>query len=307
MQQALREVIKKLIRSHLEDGYIAMGQCLTAVGWVGGTLPEMYEEDGMIELSMADVAGGGFAVGAALAGKRPIYIIRYQGFGWFNLPIILNYACKSKEIWNRPCPLLVRAIAMEGSIGPVAGSSHHSLAYRMPGIKIFSPMSGEEYRTMYNEFMSSDEVFYASEHRGSFANDQPIEDFLFPKPDFVVVAISVTRFNAREAVINLNSNGIKVSLINIWRLKPFQLDQKQISVLSNSKFGILLLDDDYEYGAVASIGLQISSLLPNPKRLSLMGLKDKSAGFSKNSDNLPPSVKEIQDRVLKLIKVEQEC
>ena len=47
--------------------------------WVGwSTLPELYEKDGMIELSMADVAGGGIAVGAALVGKRPIYVIRYQ-------------------------------------------------------------------------------------------------------------------------------------------------------------------------------------------------------------------------------------
>ena len=54
----------------------------------------------MVELSMADVAGGGFAVGAALAGRRPMYIIRYEGFNWFNAPIIVNYACKSKEIWG---------------------------------------------------------------------------------------------------------------------------------------------------------------------------------------------------------------
>ena len=54
----LRNCIKEIVRKHLNDGYIAMGQCLTAVGWVGGTLPELYEKDGMIELSMADVAGG---------------------------------------------------------------------------------------------------------------------------------------------------------------------------------------------------------------------------------------------------------
>ena len=95
----LRNCIKEIVRKHLNDGYIAIGQCLTAVV-IGGTLPELYEQDGMIELSMADVAGEGFAVGAALAGKRPIYIIRYQGFCWFNLPIILNYAYKSKEIWE---------------------------------------------------------------------------------------------------------------------------------------------------------------------------------------------------------------
>ena len=65
MGKTVRETIKSLVKSHLKKskGYV-FGQCLTAVGWVGGTLPEMYEEDGMIELSMADVAGGDFEVPA---------------------------------------------------------------------------------------------------------------------------------------------------------------------------------------------------------------------------------------------------
>ena len=70
----------------------------------------------MIDLSMADVANGGIVAGAGLSGRRPIYVIRYQGFNWFNAPIILNYSCKSKEIWGIPCPIFVRGIAMEGSI-----------------------------------------------------------------------------------------------------------------------------------------------------------------------------------------------
>ena len=45
---------------------MCFGQCLTAVGWVGGTLPELYEEDGMVEVTTADVANGGFVVGAGL-------------------------------------------------------------------------------------------------------------------------------------------------------------------------------------------------------------------------------------------------
>ena len=35
-----------------------------------------------------------------------------------------------------PCPIFIRGIAMEGSIGPVAGSSQHSIYFKMPGIKI---------------------------------------------------------------------------------------------------------------------------------------------------------------------------
>ena len=38
----LRDTIKSIVERHLlENGGIAMGQCLTAVGWVGGTLPEL--------------------------------------------------------------------------------------------------------------------------------------------------------------------------------------------------------------------------------------------------------------------------
>ena len=132
-----------------------MGQC-TAVGWVGGTLPNCRR-------GRYDRTFNGRCCwrvcNRCCCGRRPIYVIRYQGFNWFNAPIILNYACKSKEIWNIPCPLFIRSIGMEGSIGPVAGSSHHSLYYRMPGIKIISPMSPREFINSYNEFMESDDVF----------------------------------------------------------------------------------------------------------------------------------------------------
>ena len=159
MAKTVRETIKKVVRTHLtQKNGLAFGQCLSAVGWVGGTLPELYEKDGMIELSMADVAGGGIVVGSALAGRRPFYIIRYQGFNWYNAPIIVNYACKSKEIWKVPCPIFIRSIAMEGGIGPVAGSSHHSLYYRMPGVKIIAPMTPKEYEMAYEEFMEKDDV-----------------------------------------------------------------------------------------------------------------------------------------------------
>ena len=63
MATTVRETIKDLTRKHLMSGRRCFGQCLTAVGWVGGTLPELYEEDGMVELSMADVAGGSIVTG----------------------------------------------------------------------------------------------------------------------------------------------------------------------------------------------------------------------------------------------------
>ena len=42
------------------------------------------------------------------------------------------------------------------------------------------------------------------------------------------------------------------------------------------------------------------------KKLSVLGLKDKSAGFYKKVDNLPPSSNEISNEVIKLINISKE-
>lgn len=295
----LREVIKEVIEHHLlKENGLAMGQCLTAVGWVGGTLPELYEENGMVELSMADVAGGGFAVGAALAGRRPMYVIRYQGFNWFNAPIIINYACKSKEIWGRPCPMFVRSIAMEGGIGPVAGSSHHALYYRMPGVKILSPMTPGEYRTAYKEFMDENEVYYISEHRGAFPNKKELPDILYESPDYTLFPISITRFAAEQASRELwDEYSIKVAVHHIFRLKPFLIPETFIKTIRNSKYGGCVLDDDYVDGVAKNIAYDLSALAH--KQLDVLGLKNRSAGFIAAVDNLPPSKEDIKELVLK--------
>jgi hypothetical protein len=297
----LREVIRETIRVHLVENHgFVMGQCLTAVGWVGGTLPELYEENGMVEISMADVAGGGFAVGAALAGKRPMYVIRYQGFNWFNAPIIINYACKSKEIWGRPCPMFIRSIAMEGGIGPVAGSSHHSIYYRMPGIKILSPMTPGEYIISYKRFMSEDDVYYISEHRGAFPNKEELPDIFYDNPDYVLFPISITRF-ASQAAANeiLIEYGIKVAVFHVFQIKPFSPTLASLSCLKNSKYGGCVLDDDYVDGIAKVLAMDLAlctGVIPNT-----LGLENKTAGFTSETDNLPPSKEKIKEFILKMV------
>jgi len=200
MGQSVRNTIKEISRQHLAKGNLLFGQCLTAVGWVGGTIPELTEKDGLVELPMADVSAGGFVVGAALMGKRPIYVVRYQGFQWFNASIIANYAGKSKDLWGQPCPIFIRSIAMEGGIGPVATSSHHGLFMRMPGVKIFSPMTPKEYEGVYDYFMRGDDPMYVSEHRKSFDNKEEFHDVVIDNPDLVLFPISVTRFEMKKVL-----------------------------------------------------------------------------------------------------------
>jgi len=301
MGTTVRDTIKEITRKHLIEGKgKCYGQCLTAVGWVGGTLPELYEEDGMVELSMADVAGGAIVTGVALAGGRPIYVVRYQGFQWYNAVSIVNYAAKSKELWNRPCPILVRSIAMEGGVGPVAGSSHHSLVSRMPGIKVISPMTPREYQYAYDSYMNDDEPYYISEHRKSYDNEDELRTFIDDKEvDFTIFPLSITRLEMTKLVELAGAENITLNIIHQLWIKPFNISPLWAQALNRSKYGGLVTDDDYVDGVASSMANELS--LVTTKRVHTLGLDPRTAGFHPSVDNLPPSAEKILEK-LKQIK-----
>ena len=294
MERSVRETIKNISRSHLANGNLLFGQCLSAVGWVGGTVPELDESQGLVELPMADVCAGGFVVGAALMGRRPIYVVRYQGFQWFNSSIICNYAGKSKEMWSLPCPIFIRSIAMEGGIGPVAGSSHHGIFLRMPGIKIASPMSSVEYQEVYDEFMMEDIPVYVSEHRKSYDNTKSLNDVVRDNPDIVLFPISVTRFASLEVALELPN----VSVFNILWINPLRISQQAIDNLKASKLGGVVLDDDYPNGVAKQIAYEL--MIRTSKPVKVLCIKECTAGFQSSSDNFPPNAQDIKEFIRNL-------
>jgi len=253
----------------------------------------------MIELSMADVAGGAIVTGAALAGDRSIYVVRYQGFQWYNAASIVNYAAKSKEIWGRPCPVLVRSIAMEGGVGPVAGSSHHSLVHRMPGIKVAAPMTPGEYQNIYDCYMADDDPYYISEHRKSYDNTEEFENIIYPKADFTIFPISITRLEMSKLVQLAEQENIKLNIIHQLWIRPFNIPFSWRLALDNSVYGGLVTDDDYVEGVASSIANELS--LATGKKVHTLGLEPKTAGFYSQVDNLPPTAEKIIEK-LKQIK-----
>ena len=301
MGKELRETIKEITNKHLKNNKSQVfGQNLTGVGWVAGTLPKLYENDGIIELPMADVAGGGIVTGSALMGKKPIYIIRYQGYNWFNCIFIVNYACKSNEIWKIPCPMIIRGIASEGSIGPVSGSAHLSVIYKMPGLKIFSPMTSNEYLSVYKKFTKSKDVYYISEHRKSYSNTKEFKNEIKGNKDLILMPISVTRFEAEKAKQKLEKKGFKVGIIHLVNLKPFTLEKKWIAAIKKSKKGVLMTDNDYNDGILRTLAHQV--IEKTNKNVSVLGLDDKTAGHHKKVDNLPPDEFKIYNKAISIIK-----
>jgi pyruvate dehydrogenase E1 component beta subunit len=301
MGRTVAQTISETTRRHLaERRGLLFGQCVTAVGWIGGTVPQMTEAEGIVELSMADVAGAGIAVGAAVVGRRPIYVIRYQGFMWYNAAPLLNYAAKSKAMWKVPCPIFVRAIAMEGGIGPVASASQHGMVMRMPGMPVCAPMTPGEWLEAWDWFMAHDDPIYVSEHRRSFPLADEMAPHRHPRADVTVLAISAARLNALEAVRQLAGAGIACDLFHLLWLKPLRLDDAVRESLARTGLG-LVIDSDFEIaGPSRSIAHEL--MLETSVPVHALGLADRTAGFAPHLDNGTPPVDVIAERIRELVE-----
>lgn len=299
MAKTVAETIKEITREHLvKNNGLLLGQAITAVGWVNNTVPDCK---GIIELSMADVAGSGIAVGAAVAGRRPIFVLRFQDFLFLNGSILVNYAAKTKEFFGRGTPIFVRAIATEGKgAGPVHSGNLHSIFMHFPGLRVCAPMTPREYQEAWEDFMRHDDPMITCEHRRSFENSEELPDVIVDNADLTIYAISAARFNVVDAVTILQKEGIKCNIVNIMWLKPLELTDRLIKPLRQSKAGIVV-DSGYETaGASQAISYLLSWETGMP--VKALGIFDRSIGVSPESENLSPNGKQISEAVIKIYR-----
>jgi pyruvate/2-oxoglutarate/acetoin dehydrogenase E1 component len=284
----LAETIREITRTHLvtKQGRL-YAQCVCAVGWIGGSVPELTEEQGIVELPTSDVSNGGIVTGAALAGERPIYVVRYQGFLGYNMVTILNYAAKSLEMWGQSCPVLVRALGMEGAMGPVAGGVHHGSIMRYPGVQVLAPVTPKEWKWAYDTYMQDNRPYVFSEHRATFGNTLEFEDVLLPNPHATIFLIGRSRLYAdaiRQRLPNCN-------IAHIVGLQPLGINTGHLSRLTASKFGVVVDSEHTTCGAGEHLAYEL--MRQTGKRVMTLGLLNRTAGFGPTTDNLTPDVDDI--------------
>ncbi|MHC4158311.1 MAG: transketolase C-terminal domain-containing protein [Planctomycetota bacterium] len=286
MAKTVAETIKEITRKHLNDNNgLLFGQAIAAVGWVNNTVPNCKN---IVEFPMSDVSNMGIACGAAIAGRRPIIVIRFQDFLWLNSSTLVNYAAKSKDIMGTPTPVFVRALAQENA-GCVHSGILHSVFMHMPGFRVCSPMTPKEYEEAWDDFMAHDDPMIVSEHRASFGSTREFSNS-DKKADITLMPISAARFNVDKAAEQLNSEGIKCNVAHVMWLKPLR-KKHLLSALANSRTG-LVIDATFEIcGAAQSIAYEL--MLETGKGVRVLGLEDRSIGVSFKSRNETPSAEKI--------------
>lgn len=296
-QITVAETIKEITRRHLqENNGLLLGQAVTAVGWVNGTVPDI---SGIVELPMTDVAGAGFAVGAAMVGRRPIFILRFQDLLMLNGSPLINYAAKSKELHGQSTPIFIRAIATEG-LGPVHSSVLHSICMHFPGFRVCAPMTAREYEECWQEFMDNDDPMLVSEHKDSFQNCEEFSDVIINHADITLFVISSPRFAVDEAAKLLHKEGVRCNIVHIVHLKPFEITKRYFEPLSHSQLG-LVIDAGFEIcGASRSIAYELSDRSGYP--VKALGLMDKTKCLCPPHQNKAPDSRKIYDTVKHILK-----
>ena len=290
--ESLRDTIRGISEQHvIKNKSFIVGQCLSAVGWVDDTVPKVER---IIELPMVEVAGAGIAVGMALSGCRPIFIIRFQDFLIQNGSTLINFAAKRKDIFYKRCPLWVRALAKEGDgTGGTHSGKLHSTFIHFPGFRIYAPITPNEYRECWKEFIEHDDPAICFEHRSTFNNDKDFFNINSEGNKITIYAVSLARMNVLKAVEILNNEGISCNVVHLYKLKPLflvPLDTKG-----------LVVDTGFEScGFARDVAYQL--MIKTGKKHLALGLKDKSVGCRKDTENLTPSAEQIVDCVRGLWK-----
>jgi pyruvate dehydrogenase E1 component beta subunit len=291
------DTIREISRRHLEEqNGLLMGQAITAVGWVNNTVPNCRN---IIELPMTDVAGAGFAVGAAMVGRRPILVIRFQDFLILNGSQLIFYAAKSKELHGKGTPVFVRAVAADG-IGPVHSGVLHGIFMHFPGFRVCSPMTPKEYEAIWDDFMTHDDPMIVSEHRASFSNAEELDDILCDDADITLYPISAARFEAVKAAEQLAREGIRCNVVHILWLKPFAAEDRITRPLRDTGRG-LVIDVAHEIaGASQVIAYELNQAVGVP--VKALGLLDKTKCLCPTLQNRYPDAERIVDTVRNMIR-----
>jgi len=294
---SLRETIREISRVHLEEhNGILLGECVSDPGGVAGTIPDSKN---VIDLPMTEVSGADFAVGCAITGRRPIFVVRFQDFMLMNGSPFIAFAAAYKYVNGIPAPVFIRALAND-LFDATHSNVLHSTFMHFPGFKVCAPITPGEYREVWEAFIQGDTPMYVSEYRDTFDNIEEYADEFDPAADMNIFAVSICRMHALKAKELLAREGIKVNVLHILWLKPFDSD-KYVKMLNQIPIGLVVDPGREICGAPEAIAYELMLKAPG-SRVEMLGVADTFKTTNPNCYNAIPSAEDISNRVKSILK-----
>ncbi|MBL9132589.1 MAG: alpha-ketoacid dehydrogenase subunit beta [Verrucomicrobiaceae bacterium] len=229
-------------------------------------LLEAFGPDRLFDTPLSEDAMTGVAIGAAMAGLRPIHVHIRMDFLLLTVNQLINIAAKTRYMYGGTlkCPLVVRSIIGK-SWGQGAQHSQglHSLFMHVPGLKVVAPSTPHDAKGCLIQAIRDDNPVMFVEHRllHLFHGHVPEEEYttpfgkarmLAPGKDITMVGISYMAADCLRAKHLLDQTGIQAEVIDPISLVPFDYDAVVTSVRKTKR--LLVVDTAWlTCGAAAEI------------------------------------------------------
>ena len=269
------EAINEALRHAMEqdDRVFLMGLGVDDPKGIFGSTLGLWQQFGrerVFDMPIAENGMTGIAIGAALAGMRPVMSHQRMDFMLYCMDQLINHAAKWRYMSGGQLrvPLTVRAIIGRGwGQGAQHSQSLQALFAHVPGLKVVMPASPYDVKGLLLASIADDNPVIFIEHRRLYDLTGPVPEEPYTIPlgkgiirrkgkDVTVVATSYMVPEAEQAADALAKEGIEVELIDPRTLKP--LDETLI-LNSVKKTGRLVVADNG--WKTAGFGAEIAALV----------------------------------------------
>lgn len=238
-----------------------------------------YGPERVFDTPIAEGAMTGVAIGAALAGMKPVHVHIRADFLYLALDQLLNQAAKWRYMFGGKghVPLTVRAvIGRSWGQGAQHSQSLQSFFMHVPGIKIAMPTTPEDAQGLLLSAIADPNPVVLIEHRLLYYLEGEVPETPVPIPfgkaavrreggDVTVVATSYMVAEALLAAGFLAERGIGIEIIDPRSLVP--LDRETILASVRKTGRLLVVDTSWDMcGVTAEIAAIVAETCPEALR-----------------------------------------
>jgi acetoin:2,6-dichlorophenolindophenol oxidoreductase subunit beta len=269
--EAVREALAQAMEA--DERVFLMGEDIGVYGGafqVTGDLVHRFGEDRVMDTPIAELGAAGVAVGAALAGCRPVFEFQFSDFATLAMEQIVNQAAKIRFMLGGKVsvPLVMRFPAGSGT-GAAAQHSQSLDAWfaHVPGLKVVQPSTPHDAKGLLLSAIDDPDPVMVFEHKLLYKlkGDVPEDAYRVPIGKAAVrregrhvtlVATAIMVHRALEAADILAGEGIEAEVIDLRTLRPLDTAAIIESVKKTSRLACV-----YEGVKTLGIGAEISAMI----------------------------------------------
>jgi acetoin:2,6-dichlorophenolindophenol oxidoreductase subunit beta len=270
-RDAIREALDQALK--IDRRVFVAGEGVDDPAGVFGTTKDLHKKYGcnrVFDLPLAENGFTGIAVGAAIAGMRPVLVHMRNDFLLLSMDQIINHASK----WRYMCggrqnvPLTIRAIIGRGW-GSAAQHSQslQGLFMHIPGLKIAVPSNAYDAKGLLLAGIAGEDPVMFIEHRWLYEQKEIVPEKPYTIPfgsgaikrkgkDATIIAVSYMVMEALRAAEDLEKQGIETEVIDVRTLKP--LDETLVLKSAKKTGRVVIADMGWHTGGAAA---EISALI----------------------------------------------